>query len=794
MENKTTYLQHLQILSYPSSVVFLFALIFNMTSASAQMRYWTMPEWKYDMQNATITRTSLGGGNFTTGYNHANGAYDEFGNLLFCVKSYGDIINANGTLAGTLGNWSVLSQSVYMIQGVEFGIVPVPGTCRKFYVIYTRSNPIGNLELLYAIVDATNPNACTVTQTVYPNQGNQVEGLPIGHFQGHLAGFAISKVVSGAGPTAKRLLFCSTGFQLKCYDITATGIGNEITVASTSTTGFANIDFTTHEIEINQAGDRLAWGNDNKVYRINVSPTTGSFVAGSLSTVTMPSNSGQVAGLEFAAGINPTLYVSSGNATFPTSAPTQGGIYTIPNSSTTATPITGTLPLGNSHIELAKNGKMYAIKSIFSLGLLSDTKLVGINTSNNSLDADVNLGTQPYTNGGYSPVLSAMTLPDQIDGEDYTYFFGQPKVTVTGITISGNSSGVFCFLLNNVFNCGPIPFNATYSGGQPTEYRFIIQALDNQCNPITGSIYMNYQGSFTAGSPPANLDLRTLTDANGFNIGNKTGRHVVTYSIKDACGNISSITRRINVSAGPAPDGVLTFNAGNSNAYSVYQSNPPSATTNLGGQYSSSVSINNSTGLINSYQITIQEVNCTNGQVIATIPTLGTQAVSNIANVPPVGLNFVSSGWFANQTLTSLQAKCFKLVLTVSNTCSSAAEWTYFKINGSYLTDPNDGSELTEANIQDRADDEGKPKIALETSVVPNPFQDKTTILVNDPDFKGIVEIMDLNGRTITALKPFNNDGEHTIYEFDSASITPGIYLYRIIQNSKVYSGKIVKL
>ena len=175
----------------------------------AQMKYWTTPPLKYNMSSTTLTSTALpdpGGP-----YSVANGVYDDNGNILFYIRDI-DIYGPNGQTVGTLPwhNMSVCDEA-YTILNPEINIVPIPGTCREYYVIYSMDNPAGYSPVLYVKVNCSGISpVVTYNGFLYAicDWYTGVAYKPF-HVSNHggtdNTGMAVSKVISGS--TEKRFLF-----------------------------------------------------------------------------------------------------------------------------------------------------------------------------------------------------------------------------------------------------------------------------------------------------------------------------------------------------------------------------------------------------------------------------------------------------------------------------------------------------------------------------------------------------------------------------------------------------------
>jgi hypothetical protein len=77
-----------------------------------------------------------------------------------------------------------------------------------------------------------------------------------------------------------------------------------------------------------------------------------------------------------------------------------------------------------------------------------------------------------------------------------------------------------------------------------------------------------------------------------------------------------------------------------------------------------------------------------------------------------------------------------------------------------------------------------------EVAVFPNPFREKTQIIVKSSELKNaVLLLMNLEGRLLKTI-PSNNNNTFDIYREDLAN---GMYLFRILENDEeVANGKII--
>lgn len=504
----------------------------------AQMKYWTTPPKKWNMTTSTPSSTSLPSGSST--YSVANGAYDESGNLLFYIQN-DEIIDATGSYVGELPDAIPSYDCIdpFNISSGQIAIVPIPGTCKKFYVIYGKeSYPNGWPQLFYIKVDCSGSTPTVIYESTpylgcgYVNQ----PWVAMASSANRTTAFAVSKVFTGSGSTAKRFLYSvdSGGGVSKC-EISSTGFANETGVVSGLNLSYD--DCKPIEAELSWGGNYFAWSSANgTVHTIKIDPTDGTY-----DNEYYEYTISGAKGIEFSNSTStPYLYVAA--------ASDIKRIYTYNQAVTNIS--WGSNDLSNTFLEYGKNGRIYGVSPTYSGSTLTGSKLVGI--VGTSVITGITADIDSRHNDGNPIIDGIFTLPSQIDGEDYTYFNGLPKVTIANFTLNSNVVSDVCDNgTDNYCQNVPIQFNTSYSGGVPVQYKIMIQAYDaNTCSPtqLTGSGYINYQGSWTSGTPTTNLDLRTLTDGNSLNLGNmNTGTVKITYSTKDECDYESTYIRYIEI-------------------------------------------------------------------------------------------------------------------------------------------------------------------------------------------------------------------------------------------------------
>jgi hypothetical protein len=734
-------------------------------NVKAQMNNWALSPNSRNMTTTSVTATNIGQAGFGSNYGVPNGAYDSNNNLLFYV------VGGYVYQPGNPKEIFFLTELADDIIGSEISIVPIPGTCDKYYIIYCKGTlALNQFRLVYKEVQATTTTVTSLTST------------PIIIGTSSSFGVAVSKVISGGGTTAKRFLYTMTSGGINRFDITNTGITNQQNVVNTTTAGLSGAFNGSAELELSSAGDKLAWGRYSNAYVITLNASTGAY-----SGVNIPKTfiTPGICGIEFdATGAN--LFVSAGTAT-------AGGIYksawNAPNQGIAVTTIAG--DMYKSQLELAKNGWLYGVRKNTSGAL----ELVGINTATNAQTVtSLFLGTNLVYDTGF---YDTYCLPDQVDGEDYNAALGSAVVTPTLVVINGALTTATCGnTLPNWYNCQAMTFGTSYSSGSPNAYMLEIYQMGaagstSQCSVVSGVNFVSYASAWLPGGL-GSVDLRTFTGTNGKNLGNTTGRFMLKYSLKNACGTVTSITRYIKTSSGPTPNSILRMNAGNSNSWdndpsatypALYCGPTPSLTPVSVGQFSLSININNSNGDITNYAVTIDRVDCTTGAVLASIPCPnGSANVTDISIVNALGLNFVTNGWFAGQTLATLQTQCFRLNLTLSNPCSSASSCTFFKIGGAYRPANPDIDNPTNKTT---------PNVVVQT--LPNPFSTTTNLAINsEQEGEGVLNIFSVTGSRMLEQHLYLSAGTQQI-PINATDWATGVYFYQLQLNGEIHTGKLLK-
>lgn len=723
------------------TLFFIFFVISLNSMAIYHMRNWTLPPNKVTMTYGNTPVVSALPGSPTGTYAAANGAYDENNNLLFYVID-GTIYSATGSSLTT----APLSTPYYYAK--EIVILPVPGQCKKYYVVCSRATALTAIELYRTTVDCSSGTASVPAS---PGTWTTITSTLSGNF----CGMAASKVISGSGSTALRYLYVLTrgsGAVITRYTVSSSGIASPTTI-NTAAMQLLPTNGMISELELNQDGSKLAWGYGNtangKVYELaTASPNT-------LITYTLTNPDQNIMGIEYDGSNN--LWISAQSVTT-----LNNGIYKI---TTTATPsylkISGTSAYNNTQLEKSNNSYIYAVNNSGTMAYIDET-------SNSFTTSSSYIPAVTLVSNGSG--LAVYSLPDQVDFEDYSYFNGIPLAkaafSING-TASTNSS---CGALQNVYNCVPIVFS-NQTTGSPISYTLTVNSIDINCNTISGAGYLNYNSGTITTLP---TDLRAMPGTNGNWLDGHTGKFKVQLTATNGC-TITTATAYLQVNGAPSA-AVANFQINNPvSGTPCFSSNAGSPCTLCTG--SPTMNISSSTGTITYYKKTTE-------QLIS-----GTWTIVNGPTTVAGGVVGLTGVYVTQSGFSYMLGVPYRVTVEVGNDCGSNAKTCYFTA----VACKTDGEE-TEATTS-AIDNISGATFSDAVALYPNPTQGNATLqFTNEKAAMVSAFITDLQGRkvlTIAQDKSFGK-GEHNL-DIASATLANGVYIYHITINNKTTSGKFVK-
>lgn len=702
------------------------------------MNYWTVTPKKINVQTTSTSTSNLPGA--PSSYAVSNGTYDQNGNLLFYIVD-GTIFSAAGTIVGNLFMTATM--------GNEIVIVPKPNSCRNFYAIYLNSHVFVGQDLLFTEIDCSGTNPVVVANGILDS------------FSGNIGGLAASKPLANGS----RWLFVVAYPGVKKYKIASSGITIPIdaVILDFAFSAANNVKTEAPELELLEGQTwKLAWGdvfsNPPQIFKIDLTANTATYIANSFLAKTVTGATG-MAGLEFKTP-STALYVSGGN-----------GVYDVPLNTTNAvTLLNSSSDYGNSQIERAKNSKFYLVSNSGKFGQVDGNQIIA---------SPAPLSAFTVQSQGF---FVGATLNDQVDADNYNYFFGIPQVGISNYKVNSVSvSASIPPAALEVYNCNPITLTSTYSGA-PTQYKIDLYKTDptNGQQLICGTC-LNYSSGWITATPPTSFDLKNLPGTNGTWLQSNTGNYAVKLSIRTACAN-SEVSKigQIKVNAAP-PTAQINLQINNGLTGTPCNASHNIATPCLTGIYSASFNLSNSNGTITYYQInSIQEVNCASGAIIQTLYTGSQVAVSGVSGLTALSFNGLtinsSTGYFAANGLN----KCYKVTVTVGNVCGSSSDWAYFRCDGSYKTEP------TISYTTDIAD----------FGIYPNPFDSWMSVGYTLKGESTItLSLSDMSGKIMaTPIETTKQVAGTYSVELPLADLPQGIYIYRFVSGNTVKTGKIAKI
>jgi hypothetical protein len=726
-------------------------LFVSAVGAQAQMGYWSLPPHKVNVSGPSPSAVNLFSHPSTTyNYRISNAAYDEAGNTIFYVID-STIFNASGNTIGTLSSYYLLET----LQG-ELAIIPVPGSCTDYYIIYAKINNVlldasisielEKLAILYTRVRNTNGVISIINNGVVINS----------NIKGRSLSFAI-----GRSNGSNRDLYVLGYPKILRYSIGSSGIILTSTLhdASLGSSPLTPLDFNSTELEVSDNGpitSMLTWGTwqGNKIWKLSVN-------GGTPSATTLPYSN--VYGVEFKPGSNSIVYasVNGGSSTI------NGGIYKVNvNAGTTSAIITGGL-YNTTQLEAAKDGFIYGIKG--------SNKLLGrLNPATDIFTQDV-LSNPIASNEPTGIFTSGFRLPDQVDGEVYQSY-GRVLYYQQLSIVNGSSSVTPLNNINRVLNCAPI--RLFIAANDYNAYRLEVYSSDVNGNKVTGPGKMDYNsGVVPTNFPYFTLDLRTLQSNY---LQSNTGNFLVTLTLI-SCNTQLSRSAILDVSNISAISSNFRLNYGDGNLVIPGSSYSNAVST---GQLFVGINASTSTGLLDYYSTKIQKVD-PSGNVIENV--CNPSSLVAIPNSSPASLGSISlNGLVKNRcsgptnyfTLAANVNQVYKLEFTVQNACGSATSVGFFK-----NMDPNwrmGNFELLDDGVNF-------------TQVFPNPANGTFNIRYALKEAREVsIKIFNSTGGEAKVIlnKQAMTTGEH-VQSVDISGFPKGIYLYQIEAES-ISSGQIV--
>ncbi|MGI8893219.1 MAG: hypothetical protein ACR2GN_07135, partial [Bacteroidia bacterium] len=347
----------------------------------------------------------------------SNGFYSPGGDLFYVLDN--KLYDKNGGLIDVFEPFNPL----YDRMGPEIIVIPIPGICTKFYIVYLDIETYTTGTLLYLRSDL---RYSEFDMTLNSGLGGITPGkkhlLVTSIGLDAIGSIAVSKLKPNG---IRNLYFVASeaygGKVIKC-EVDLNGISNPQIIYQSF-----NNDFATCEVELSHDETMLAFGNLKKGGSGNTVDVTllhldangnlnTSLGNNGVTTYDLPGSISQAfTGVEFSPD-NTKLFVGAPGV----------GVYWIYLSGNGNFPlISNSLPLADSHLELAYNGWIYAATSTNQLRAIDPDPVLPVLAT--GLGAAINFTSNPIIANQHTTWTfnnpAIRVIPDQIDGEDYDYIF-----------------------------------------------------------------------------------------------------------------------------------------------------------------------------------------------------------------------------------------------------------------------------------------------------------------------------------------------------------------------------------
>lgn len=423
----------------------------------------------------------------------------------------------------------------------------------------------------------------------------------------------------------------------------------------------------------------------------------------------------------------------------------------------------------NTELEMPKNGKLMCVSNTGQLTYINNPITVPsvVTPTYSPL-----LKSNGYAYGAYDG-WNSYKLPDQVESftTEYAAFLGTPLPTAA---FKVNNATVYATCTPpplQVYNCTGFNITLSNQSTNATQYQFIIEPTNNSCVITGGPVYTS---AWLSVFP---TDLKNMPGVNGTYLATNTGFFKVTLKARNSCLQEAIKVGHIKVSATPTPVSMnLKINNG-IGGIPCYNQTLPGC---LVGCYGPSCNLGDGSNNISTYQITIEQVNCANGLVIANLYTGPVQTVINVSQLTGIAFNSMTSGYFAINCASVINT-CYKLTATVTNSCGSVTDWSYFKIDGAYMTEPDD-SNGTKADLSQQK---------IEMIVNPNPLSQGELLhldFVSENPEMVEIDIRDMQGRIVLNLGKQQLEKGYLRKDFSTESLAKGLYL--ITMNGQIGTSK----
>jgi hypothetical protein len=787
-------------------------------SLFAQQVHWVSPPNVWYLASTTLSYGTMPWST-TNPFVVSNSASDQSGNILFYIHNNEVLKGSDGSSIGQLkpfyingiretnNDFGAVDGNNFEEIGPEIALVPVPGACKQYYIIYSMGNGISPSNfLLYMKLDMApaTPVLSSPNAGFYPyGSGSvyrQISNINTDALSG--VGVAISKKLSNGD----RYLFSGGRSSIYRHTITSTGIASVqlISNATDEPTLFNSLRNDCNELELSPDQQWLGWGNTatSKLNAIKLN-TSYTKISGASKSYALAG----IKGLEFNTG-STRIYVSE---------PVLGIRYA-DLSGTTLTSFASATTMNNTYLERAKNGRIY--------GVNNSGQLQAINESTSVLYA---AQTSPliYSNGTNNAIYGQIVyhLPDQVDGEDISSF----PAPVASVKINGVSPApTGCLTPQQTFGCSSAAITLTNSSTDAISYKIDLLSATTSCGT-----YSLIHSTGVVTTFPTNAKNLPGSGSNGTWLQSHTGYFQIVVTASNLCGVQSVQTLYINVQS--APTGVFSkfytkARTKQNQALTVGSCTVPASTSIQGREikyyYDATTGTSTCDGTAG-YNFLMEHISVlTPNKVGRTSTSLefpdisaGTGSMNYTVYMKcekwsgsvwlpmhdpllyPLGedlgegTTFVeldqllqydpSSPYYNAFTTASIMPNnaIARLTLTVSNECGNYSSVQIIQIDEDHL-------KIAVASGEEMSED---PEI-IGLTTYPNPAAEAVNFTFNalEGDLIGI-SLYDISGRKAFGMIETSKSNGEQVYEVPVSKLTPGGYLYKVEVNDRTFTGQIVR-
>ncbi|GAA4351242.1 hypothetical protein GCM10023185_09740 [Hymenobacter saemangeumensis] len=509
----------------------------------------------------------------------------------------------------------------------EMIVVPVPGVCREYYLIYTLGGPNGG-AVCYARIQCPVGSAPVIaTNSTILDLTYRSRTL-----------IAVSK----PRPNGSRILYDVSDVGIRSFTINMGGGFSAL--PSVPIPGVAGVMDAQWELDLAPDGSKLAWTMSGPVNKLFVATIDA---AGSPGTIAEYSASGAL-GVEFS-GNSQKLFVSA-----PGSIRVLDYAMAVPALAT----VVGGADASETQMELAYDGLIYYVNTSGRLKTINPCDLI-IATSpvTTTLDKTAKFWGSMYL------------LPDQLDGENYQYV---PNTAAPYVNSARIDNQFFTMgTTRNLYTCNPLALQASLLGVE--EVRLSLYASNS-----AGAV-----GALICAEPwvralPATV--KTACSSYLANPANAGQYYVVKLEGRSVCGTVVQQSGRYFLNSLVPASVSLQFNP--CTGMGILASSTSAAQPAEVGMYGGGIDVAFGAGTYTNYQVDFEEYLPASGTYVArgltvygtntsgTNPT--TIALSLLANQADLGTGYFAPGGGGNN-------KIFRITVTVSNQCGAVTLQGHFR-------------------------------------------------------------------------------------------------------------------